>query len=159
VPAVAAPVSDASCAEEAAGATGPNVAISHRPSTRPIAAPSNVLITASNVDFAANPTGPHPWAWRKAASVRRPATANTAAAATTAADTPSPAIRTSRSGPSFRAIGGQGMPTTIFVRSGSEIADVWVGPLNADALRELVADHFGLLPDHLPSRNNPSKVS
>lgn len=45
----------------------------------------------------------------------------------------------------FRAIGGQGMPTTIFVRPGGEIADVWVGPLNADALKELVADHFGII--------------
>ncbi|HET8525347.1 MAG TPA: TlpA disulfide reductase family protein [Actinomycetota bacterium] len=45
----------------------------------------------------------------------------------------------------FRAIGGQGMPTTIFVRPGGEIADVWVGPLNAEALKMLVADHFGIL--------------
>jgi thiol-disulfide isomerase/thioredoxin len=44
----------------------------------------------------------------------------------------------------FRAIGGQGMPTTIFVRPGGEIADVWVGPLNADALEGLVADLFGV---------------
>jgi len=45
----------------------------------------------------------------------------------------------------FRAIGAQGMPTTIFVRPGGEIADVWVGPLNAEALKELLADHFGIL--------------
>ena len=45
----------------------------------------------------------------------------------------------------FRAIGGQGMPTTIFVRPGGEIADVWVGQLNADALKELLAEHFGIL--------------
>jgi len=44
----------------------------------------------------------------------------------------------------FRAAGGQGMPTTIFVRPGGEIADVWVGPLTADGLQELVADHFGI---------------
>ena len=44
----------------------------------------------------------------------------------------------------FRAVGGQGMPTTIFVRPGGEIADVWVGALSADALRGLVADHFGI---------------
>jgi thiol-disulfide isomerase/thioredoxin len=45
----------------------------------------------------------------------------------------------------FRAIGGQGMPTTIFVRPGGEIAEVWVGPLNAEALKELLADHFWIL--------------
>ncbi len=45
----------------------------------------------------------------------------------------------------FRAVGGQGMPTTIFVRPGGEIADVWVGPLTADGLQELVADHFGIV--------------
>jgi thiol-disulfide isomerase/thioredoxin len=44
----------------------------------------------------------------------------------------------------FRAVGGVGMPTTIFVRPGGEIADIWVGALNADALQELVADHFGV---------------
>jgi thiol-disulfide isomerase/thioredoxin len=44
----------------------------------------------------------------------------------------------------FRAIAGQGMPTTVLIRPGGEIADVWVGPLNADALRGLVADHFGI---------------
>lgn len=45
----------------------------------------------------------------------------------------------------FRAAGGQGMPTTIFVRPGGEIAEVWVGPLTADALQELVAEHFGVI--------------
>jgi len=44
----------------------------------------------------------------------------------------------------FRAVGGVGMPTTIFVRPDGEIAEVWVGALNADALEELVADHFGI---------------
>ena len=44
----------------------------------------------------------------------------------------------------FGAVGGVGMPTTIFVRPGGEIAEVWVGALNADALQELVADHFGI---------------
>jgi thiol-disulfide isomerase/thioredoxin len=44
----------------------------------------------------------------------------------------------------FRAFGGQGMPTTILVRPGGEIAEVWVGALNADALQQLVADHFGI---------------
>jgi thiol-disulfide isomerase/thioredoxin len=45
----------------------------------------------------------------------------------------------------FRAVGGQGMPTTIFIRPGGVIADVWVGQLNADALQELIADHFGIV--------------
>jgi thiol-disulfide isomerase/thioredoxin len=45
----------------------------------------------------------------------------------------------------FRAVGGQGMPTTIFVRPGGEIAEVWVGALDAGALRELVAEHFGVV--------------
>jgi thiol-disulfide isomerase/thioredoxin len=44
----------------------------------------------------------------------------------------------------FRAVGGVGMPTTIFVRPGGEIAEVWVGALNAGALQQLVADHFGI---------------
>lgn len=44
----------------------------------------------------------------------------------------------------FRAVGGQGMPTTIFVRPGGEIAEIWVGPLDADALQQLVAEHFGI---------------
>ncbi|HEV8563640.1 MAG TPA: hypothetical protein VGR41_01865, partial [Actinomycetota bacterium] len=46
----------------------------------------------------------------------------------------------------FRAVGGLGMPTTIFVQPGGEIADVWVGALNADGLLELVAEHFGVAP-------------
>jgi thiol-disulfide isomerase/thioredoxin len=44
----------------------------------------------------------------------------------------------------FRALGGVGMPTTVFVRPGGEIAEVWVGALDADALQQLVADHFGV---------------
>jgi len=38
-----------------------------------------------------------------------------------------------------------GAPAAIFVRPGGEIAEVWVGALNADGLRELVAEHFGVL--------------
>jgi cytochrome c biogenesis protein CcmG, thiol:disulfide interchange protein DsbE len=45
----------------------------------------------------------------------------------------------------FRAIGGFGMPTTVFIRPGGEIAEVWVGALNAEALRSLVADHLGIV--------------
>lgn len=44
----------------------------------------------------------------------------------------------------FRAIGGQGMPTTIFIGPGGEIAEVWVGQLSADGLQVLIADHFGI---------------
>jgi thiol-disulfide isomerase/thioredoxin len=45
----------------------------------------------------------------------------------------------------FRAVGGVGMPTTIFVRPGGEIAEVWVCALNADALQQLVAEHFDIV--------------
>jgi thiol-disulfide isomerase/thioredoxin len=44
----------------------------------------------------------------------------------------------------FRAAGGLGMPTTILVRPGGEVADVWVGGLDADALRQLIADELGV---------------
>lgn len=44
----------------------------------------------------------------------------------------------------FRALGGLGMPTTVFIRPGGEIAEVWVGALNAEALQSLVADHLGV---------------
>ena len=37
------------------------------------------------------------------------------------------------------------MPTTIFIRPGGEIAEVWVGALNAGALRDLVAEHLGVV--------------
>ncbi len=45
----------------------------------------------------------------------------------------------------FRAVGGVGMPTTIFVRPGGEIADIWVGGLDAATLQDLVAEHFGVV--------------
>lgn len=45
----------------------------------------------------------------------------------------------------FRAVGGLGMPTTVFVRPGGEIADVWVGGLDARTLQELLAEHFGVV--------------
>jgi cytochrome c biogenesis protein CcmG, thiol:disulfide interchange protein DsbE len=44
----------------------------------------------------------------------------------------------------FNAIGGLGMPTTVFVRPGGEIAEVWVGALDAESLRALVAEHLGV---------------
>jgi thiol-disulfide isomerase/thioredoxin len=46
----------------------------------------------------------------------------------------------------FRAIGGLGMPTTVFIRPGGEIAEVWVGPLDARTLRGLIADDLGVVP-------------
>jgi thiol-disulfide isomerase/thioredoxin len=44
----------------------------------------------------------------------------------------------------FRAVGGVGMPTTIFVLPGGEIADVWVGGLDRASLEALVQQHFGI---------------
>ena len=44
----------------------------------------------------------------------------------------------------FRAFGAFGMPTTVFIRPGGEIAEVWSGALDAEALRQLVAERFGL---------------
>jgi thiol-disulfide isomerase/thioredoxin len=43
----------------------------------------------------------------------------------------------------FNALGAQGMPTTVFVRPGGEIADVWVGALDEASLARLVEEHFG----------------
>lgn len=43
----------------------------------------------------------------------------------------------------FSALGSTGMPTTVFVRPGGEIADIWVGALNAETLEALIAEHFG----------------
>lgn len=44
----------------------------------------------------------------------------------------------------FSALGSTGMPTTVFVRPGGEIADIWVGALNAETLEALIAEHFGV---------------
>lgn len=44
----------------------------------------------------------------------------------------------------FRAVGGVGMPTTIFVLPGGEIADVWVGGLDQASLETLIQQHFGV---------------
>lgn len=43
----------------------------------------------------------------------------------------------------FNAAGGTGMPTTIFVRPGGEIADVWVGALDAASLERLIEQDLG----------------
>jgi cytochrome c biogenesis protein CcmG, thiol:disulfide interchange protein DsbE len=45
----------------------------------------------------------------------------------------------------FLAAGGLGMPTTILIRPGGEIAEVWVGPLNAEALLDLLADRLDVV--------------
>jgi cytochrome c biogenesis protein CcmG/thiol:disulfide interchange protein DsbE len=42
-------------------------------------------------------------------------------------------------GRSYERTGARGMPTTVLVRPGGEVADVWVGPLDAPTLRELIA--------------------
>ncbi len=44
----------------------------------------------------------------------------------------------------FRALGGLGMPTTVFVGPGGEIVEIWVGALDAVTLRGLIAEHFGV---------------
>jgi hypothetical protein len=44
----------------------------------------------------------------------------------------------------FGALGAQGMPTTVFVGPGGQIADMWVGGLNADTLERLIGEHFGV---------------
>ncbi len=44
----------------------------------------------------------------------------------------------------FRAAGGVGMPTTIFVLPGGRIADVWVGGLDRASLASLIHQHFGI---------------
>lgn len=36
------------------------------------------------------------------------------------------------------------MPTTVFVRPGGGIADIWVGGLDAATLQDLMAEHFGV---------------
>jgi cytochrome c biogenesis protein CcmG, thiol:disulfide interchange protein DsbE len=48
-----------------------------------------------------------------------------------------------RDGAFFRATGGLGMPTTIFVRPDGEIADIWVGALDTETLERLIADSLG----------------
>ena len=44
----------------------------------------------------------------------------------------------------FRAFGAFGMPTTVFVRPGGEILEVWAGGLDARGLRQLLAENFGV---------------
>ena len=49
-----------------------------------------------------------------------------------------------RNGVFFNASGGVGMPTTILVRPGGEIAEVWVGGLDAASLEQLIAKDLGV---------------
>ena len=49
-----------------------------------------------------------------------------------------------QAGTFFRAVGGLGMPTTVFIRPGGEIAEVWVGQLDATTLQQLIEQHFGV---------------
>ncbi len=49
-----------------------------------------------------------------------------------------------RSGVFFNASGGVGMPTTIFIRPGGEIAEVWVGGLDAASLEQLIETDLGV---------------
>jgi thiol-disulfide isomerase/thioredoxin len=48
-----------------------------------------------------------------------------------------------RNGVFFNALGVTGMPTTVFVRPGGEIAEVWQGPLDESSLRQLIGQHLG----------------
>ena len=34
------------------------------------------------------------------------------------------------------------MPTTVFIRPGGQIADIWVGGMNAEVLEQLILEHF-----------------
>lgn len=49
-----------------------------------------------------------------------------------------------RQGAFFDATGSLGMPTTIFVRPGGEIAEVWTGALDETSLRRLIEQHLGV---------------
>lgn len=49
-----------------------------------------------------------------------------------------------RHGDFFAAIGSLGMPTTVLIRPGGEIAHVHVGPLDGATLGELIEEHLGV---------------
>ncbi|MEX2440428.1 MAG: TlpA disulfide reductase family protein [Actinomycetota bacterium] len=49
-----------------------------------------------------------------------------------------------RNGAFFNALGVTGMPTTVFVRPGGEIAEVWQGALDEASLLELIGEHLGI---------------
>ena len=48
-----------------------------------------------------------------------------------------------RTGSFFDALGGIGMPTTVFVLPGGTIAETWTGAMDAELLTDLIAEHFG----------------
>ncbi|MBI4259154.1 MAG: TlpA family protein disulfide reductase [Actinobacteria bacterium] len=45
----------------------------------------------------------------------------------------------------FRAAGGSGMPTTLFVMPGGRIVDVYVGAIDPGTLESLIAANFGIV--------------
>ncbi|MDH4112724.1 MAG: TlpA family protein disulfide reductase [Actinomycetota bacterium] len=49
-----------------------------------------------------------------------------------------------RDGAFFTGLGVVGMPTTVFVRPGGEIAEVWQGGLDATTLEQLIGEHLGV---------------
>jgi thiol-disulfide isomerase/thioredoxin len=49
-----------------------------------------------------------------------------------------------RQGAFFNALGATGMPTTVFVRPGGEIAQVWVGALDEASLTQLIDEYLGV---------------
>ena len=49
-----------------------------------------------------------------------------------------------RNGVFFNATGGVGMPTTILVRPGGQIAEIWVGALDPTSLKLLIAKDLGV---------------
>lgn len=44
----------------------------------------------------------------------------------------------------FRAVGGAGMPTTLFIRAGGRIVDVYVGAMDPATLESLIAANLGV---------------
>jgi thiol-disulfide isomerase/thioredoxin len=49
-----------------------------------------------------------------------------------------------RNGAFFNALGVTGMPTTVFVRPGGEIAEIWQGALDEASLQQLIEQHLGV---------------
>jgi thiol-disulfide isomerase/thioredoxin len=43
----------------------------------------------------------------------------------------------------FRAFGGMGMPVTVFVKPGGQIAEIHTGPLDPPQLSNLIVQYFG----------------
>ncbi len=49
-----------------------------------------------------------------------------------------------RNGVFFNALGVTGMPTTLFVRPGGEIAEVWQGALDEPTLQQMIGQYLGV---------------